>query len=195
MNVYLLRHGRTICNEQRRYQGRLDVPLSPEGEAALRPALFSAELVYVSPLRRARQTARILFPAARQAVVPEFAEMDFGAFEARTADEMADDAAYRAWVNGGCEECCPGGEDRASFCARVCAAFETLVDGAAARGEARLVVVAHGGTLRAVMERFALPERGYFDWNAPCGGGFALAWEEPLWREGRRLRLSGELSC
>ena len=40
MNVYLLRHGRTAWTEQHRYQGRRDIPLSPEGEAELRQADF-----------------------------------------------------------------------------------------------------------------------------------------------------------
>ena len=43
------------------------------------------------------------------------------------------------------------------------------------------------------MERFALPERGYFDWNAPCGGGYVLDWEEDLWQSERKLRLLREV--
>ncbi len=191
MTVWLLRHGRTRYNDERRYQGRLDVPLSPEGEAELRAADFSPELVYVSPLLRARQTARAIFPTARQIVVPEFAEMDFGAFDGRTADEMAEDAAYRAWVDGGCTAKCPNGESRAAFCERTCDAFVRLLDDR--QGE-MLAIVAHGGTLRAVMERYALPERDYFDWTSGNGGGYRLEYDESMWRERRRLRLAENVS-
>lgn len=193
MKIYLYRHGKTACNAERRYQGRLDVPLSAEGARGLRKAPFEAGSVYVSPLRRARESARILFPAARQIVVPGFAEMDFGAFDGRSAAEMEHDAGYRAWVDGGCEGRCPGGESRAAFCGRVLAAFEPVVAEAASCGEEPLVIVAHGGTLRAVMERCALPERGYFDWDAPCGGGYELAFDAALWEERRKLRLSAVL--
>ena len=31
MNIYLLRHGETEYNKQKRYQGTLDIPLSAEG--------------------------------------------------------------------------------------------------------------------------------------------------------------------
>ena len=48
MKVWLLRHGMTACNAEGRYQGRLDVPLSPEGAKALRAADFAPETVYVS---------------------------------------------------------------------------------------------------------------------------------------------------
>ena len=36
MLIYLLRHGRTEYNAQKRYQGQRDIPLSPEGLAQLR---------------------------------------------------------------------------------------------------------------------------------------------------------------
>lgn len=187
MNIWLLRHGRTRYNDERRYQGKLDIPLSPEGAAELLAAGFAPERVYVSALRRARETARIIFPNARQTVVPALAEMDFGVFEGRTADELAHDAAYRAWVDGGCMGQCPGGESRATFGARVCGAFEPLVDGAQ---EEDLVIVAHGGTVWTLMERYALPERAYFDWVCGNGGGYRLTFDGALWRERRKLRLA-----
>lgn len=192
MNIWLLRHGRTAYNEEHRYQGRTDVPLSPEGAAELRRAEISPPVVYVSPLRRTRQTAERLFPGARQVVVKDLAEMDFGAFEGRNYAEMEGDVEYRAWVDGGCEGRCPGGESRGEFCKRVCAAFSALAE-EAGEGSSPLVIVAHGGVQMAVMERFALPQRGYFDWSAPCGGGYVLEWEEDLWRQRRKLRLLREV--
>ena len=38
MLIYLLRHGLTEYNAQKRYQGQRDIPLSPEGAAQLRRA-------------------------------------------------------------------------------------------------------------------------------------------------------------
>ena len=110
MRVYLLRHGRTAYNDAQRYQGLRDIPLSQMGEEELRPAEEAPETVYVSPLSRARRTAELLFPHARQVPVEGFREMDFGAFEGRNYKEMEHDAAYRAWVEGGCEGTCPGGD-------------------------------------------------------------------------------------
>lgn len=195
MTVYLFRHGRTAYNDEKRYQGQRDIPLSDAGARELAKAPFETETVYVSPLSRASKSAEILFPSARQIAVPGLMEFDFGAFEGRNYIEMSDDADYRAWVEGGCEARCPGGESRAGFCARICAAFEPLVDEAARRGEEKLVIVAHSGTLHAVMEGFALPERGYFDWEPPCGGGYALSYDAALWAERKKLRLLETLSC
>ena len=193
MNIWVLRHGRTAYNAEYRYQGRTDVPLSPEGAVELRQAEITPPVVYVSPLCRTGQTASRIFPAAEQIAVKDLAEMDFGAFEGRNYVEMEHDPDYRAWVDGGCEGRCPGGESRGEFCDRVCGAFSTLVEDAAARKAPLLVLVAHGGVQMAVMERFALPERGYFDWNAPCGGGYVLDWEKELWQSRRKLRLLREV--
>ena len=194
MTIWLLRHGMTACNAERRYLGRrLDPPLSPEGARALRTADFMPETVYTSPLRRAQQTAEILFPTAKREMVADLAEMDFGDFEGRTADEMAEDTAFRAWVEKGCTTCCPNGETRAEFCARTCRAFAMLLDQTAAEGKEKLVIVAHGGTQRAVMERFAEPPCGYFDLRPPFGGGYVLAYDAALWQRERKLRLLREV--
>ena len=181
MTVYLLRHGETEWNAQRRYLGRTDLPLSSKGREELVHADFSPKTVYVSPLCRTAETAEILFPEAERQIVVDFREMDFGAFEGRSAAEMAEDPEYRQWVDGGCVGPVPGGESRAVFAGRTCAAFAALLDGAVTAGEDRLVIVAHGGTQMAVMERFARPRQDYYTWLGPNGGGYVLdasRWEQ-----------------
>lgn len=140
MKIWLIRHGLTRLGEEKRYQGRIDEGLSEKGRAELQraedvylekgevrnPERFPAH-VYVSPALRARETASILFPGAEQIIIPGLREMDFGAFDGRGWWEMEEDAAYRAWVDGGCLGRCPGGEDRASFSGRVCAAFQEIL--------------------------------------------------------------------
>lgn len=192
MKVELVRHGRTAYNETQRYQGLGDIPLSPAGEAELASAPEIPAAVYVSPLSRARRTAEVVFPGARQILVEDFREMDFGAFEGRNYREMEHDAAYRAWVDGGCNGTCPGGESREDFCRRVRRAFASLLDGALARGEDRVVIVAHGGVAMAVLEAWGHPGRDYFQWSTPCGGGFVLETDHALWRQ-RKLLLRGEV--
>ena len=187
MKIYLLRHGKTQYNTEKRYLGRTDVSLSPEGSGELTQAGFSPETVYISPLRRTAETAEILFPEARLVPVPDLREMDFGIFEGRTYLEMAGLPEYREWVDGGCLGKIPGGESKADFCERVRGAFAALADRAAKDGEKYLVIVAHGGTQMAVMERYALPRRDYFDWLGPYGGGYVL--DAARWEEERVLKL------
>ena len=187
MTVELIRHGETALQAEKRYQGTTDEPLSPAGIAMLKQCGRDVPRVYVSPRLRARQTADILFPTAEQIVIDGFAEMDFGAFEGRNYQEMEQDAEYRAWVDGGCTGRCPGGESREGFSARVCEAFEKLMD----RDDSQeLVIVAHGGTMMAVLERFGRPAREYYAWQRPCGAGWLLDADD--WKTGRTLRVLAE---
>ena len=174
MKIYLLRHGLTIYNTEKRYQGQRDIPLSAEGLAMLRKADFDTDLVYVSPLTRARQTAQVLFPTARQVQVPDLREMCFGSFEGRNYKEMEHDPDYLAWVQANCETTCPDGERKTDFCNRTCAAFSKLVDENLSQGRDLMVIVAHGGTQMSVMERYAVPHKEYYQWCAPNAGGYLL---------------------
>ena len=187
MLIYLLRHGQTEYNAQKRYQGQRDIPLSPEGAAQLRRADFDPDVVYVSTLQRTSQTARILFPEAKLVPVDGLKEMCFGSFEGRNFIEMEHDPDYLAWVNANCESPCPDGETKAFFSERVCRAFAALVDRALAEGEETLVILAHGGTQMAAMERYALPHADYYHWCAPNAGGYVL--DAGDWAEQRVLHL------
>lgn len=70
--LILLRHGETVNTQQRRITGTLDVPLSEQGRAASFPRVqellreFAIARVSSSPLSRARETASMLWTAARQ---------------------------------------------------------------------------------------------------------------------------------
>ena len=187
MLIYLLRHGLTEYNAQKRYQGQRDIPLSAEGLSQLRRADIDPKVVYITPLQRTAQTARVLFPEAELVVVKELQEMCFGSFEGKNYVEMEHDADYQAWVQANCESKCPDGERKDDFSNRICSAFSALVDKALADGEELLVILAHGGTQMAAMERYALPRRDYYAWCGPNAGGYVL--DAADWAEKRQLRL------
>lgn len=191
MIVELLRHGRTVLQEEGRYVGRTDDPLSAAGAEELLPAGRVPSVVYVSNKQRTAQTAGIVFPGARQLAVPGLEEMDFGRFEGHTFAELEHDVDYQAWFAGGCVGICPGGEGKAAFDQRVTAAFARLMDTAIARGEDRLTTVAHGGTIMAVLARWGQPRRDYFDWRVSCGCGYLL--DATRWVSERTLFLLTEI--
>ncbi len=191
MRVELIRHGETEWMKNRRYQGRTDVPLSEEGIRRLRPAGFHPAQIYVSGMKRADQTAEAIFPGVPRIAVPGLAEMDFGVFEGRTADEMADDAAYRTWVDGMCMGACPEGESTDGFCDRVCSAFAALMDRLCEDPDAKdCIIVAHGGTAMAVMDRYADIQRSFYEWHLKSGCGFILEGND--WKSRRTLHFLGE---
>ena len=187
MLVYLLRHGLTAYNAEKRYQGQRDIPLSAAGLAQLRRADIDPKVVYISTLQRTEQTARVLFPEAKLIAVDGLKEMNFGSFEGRNYVEMEHDPDYLAWVAANCESRCPDGERKDQFSQRICTAFAALVDQALTDGEPMLVILAHGGTQMAALERFALPHRDYYEWCGPNAGGFVLDARD--WADKRVLHL------
>ena len=65
MNILLVRHGETPWNREGRYQGRTDIPLSPDGEQQVRRlsdrlAHLRIDVAFASPLSRARATAEAI---------------------------------------------------------------------------------------------------------------------------------------
>lgn len=174
MEVILVRHGITEYNRDRRYQGHVDIPLSEEGRRELRPSDISVDKVFVSPLVRARETAELLFAGIDIEAVHDLIEMNFGVFDGRTADEMADDPDYTEWVNGMCEGKCPGGEDKPTFEARTCEAFLEIAS--LMPDDSRFAIVAHGGTQMALMSRFASEDKPYWMWQTKPGAGYRLSW-------------------
>ena len=117
MKCVLIRHGKTAGNLAGRYIGcRTDEPLCPEGIAQLREGRYPAvERVFASPLRRCRETARLLYPAMEMEIVEDFRECDFGAFEGLSYADLNGRADYQAWLDSGGEAPFPGGESKAEF--------------------------------------------------------------------------------
>jgi len=141
---------------------------------------------------RAKQTASICFPDSKQIITEDLREMDFGDFEGKTADDMKDDTAYLRWVDGGCEGPCPGGESLSSFSKRVCGAFNTIVRKAISDGEKCVVIVAHGGTIMAIMASYAgsahAGEAGsFYQWHIPHCCGWKAELNDTTWEHYPKL--------
>jgi broad specificity phosphatase PhoE len=156
--LYLARHGETDWNAANRWQGQTDIPLNANGRLqarAVADALRAPALsgVVSSDLSRAAETARII--AAELGVAVHYLdsalrERSFGCFEGLTRDECErfHPEAWRLWL---AERRPPvDGEPNEAFAARVLAATQRAAE-QVAREEAPVLVVTHGGALRAVV--------------------------------------------
>ncbi len=153
-DVLLVRHGETDENAAARFQGRLDTRLNERGREqsrALALALRDEGIValYASPLRRARETARIVGDAlGLRAVLDErLVEADAGDWAGRLiCDIVAGEAeGYARWRAADPTFRFPGGESVAEQSQRIAAALADV-----AAGPLPALVVTHGGTIRAV---------------------------------------------
>ncbi|MBY6054960.1 histidine phosphatase family protein [Leisingera daeponensis] len=144
--IWLLRHGQTEWNAERRIQGQLESPLTPQGvEQARRQATLMAPVMaqkpacYASPLGRAQQTADIALGGAPFVTDPRLAEAYAGAFQGMSLAEVAAEYPQIHRANPRnldlfCEA--PGGEGYGRFHARILDFMQSLAGPS--------VVVAHG---------------------------------------------------
>jgi phosphoserine phosphatase len=104
MHILLVRHGETSWNREGRYQGRTDVPLSPDGEAQV--AALSTRLAHLpiadavaSPLARARRTAEVILGARGTPLELDagLVEISHGAWEGQLSSDV--EAAHAAMLD------------------------------------------------------------------------------------------------
>jgi broad specificity phosphatase PhoE len=156
--IVLIRHGETVGQSSIRLYGATDIALSSLGlqqiervAAAHRGEGFAA--VLASPLQRSRVAAELvaqaLVPPPPVTVVPEFKEVDFGAWEGWTFEEVADrdPEGLRRFHAEGLDFTYPGGESRRSFWERAQAGARRTL----AQAEGRVVAVLHKGVIKAVL--------------------------------------------
>ena len=177
--VHLIRHGATEASRRRLYYGRADVPLAPDAAEELlelkRQGIYpSAEgcRVFTTGMRRTDQTLEILYPGVKAEREPGLREMDFGDFELRGYEELKDDPAYQQWLTGDyLKNVCPGGESAEQHAARCVRALAGLLE----REKGDLLIICHGGTVTALMERL-FPDEGEnrWHWERPTGCGYTV---------------------
>jgi phosphoserine phosphatase len=152
--VYLARHGESDWNVERRWQGHADRPLTERGREqarALAERLEGVELeaIYASDLRRAWETADTVAHARGLEVVrlPELREVDVGSWSGLTRDECAArfPEAFERWRAGGSGW--DDGESYEEMAERIVTALSAL---AAHHPDGSILVVSHGGPIRAV---------------------------------------------
>lgn len=177
VKLVMIRHGKTASNRERRYLGKTDEPLCEEGRRELtsyikRELYPPVDAVFVSPMKRCRQTAAMLYPGIVPSVIEEWTEMDFGAFEGKTYEELKDDGRYQRWIDSGGMLPCPAGETKMNFSSRCERGFRRML--AMLRKEEKTVgMVVHGGTLMALLGRYG--GGSYFDYQADNGRGYICA--------------------
>ena len=194
--LFLLRHGKTLANEEKRYCGKTDLPLSEQGREELlekkeRGAYpdISRCTIYTSGMKRTTQTLRLLYPELAESFTEEkaFQEIDFGDFEMKSYEELKENSAYTEWVTkevdrihrGIQENPCPNGESWNKMNERVLVSLETIL-----KNDRSVAIFTHGGVISAIMAHFFPNERkSLYEWQPDFGEGYKITIADRLFYE------------
>jgi probable phosphoglycerate mutase len=151
MEITAIRHAATAWNQAKLFQGRTDIPLSPEGIAEAQswrwPSPLQPDLVVASPLQRASKTAQILFPGNIIETDDRLLELAMGEWEGqplKIGEGIAGSGREPGWR--GLDFAPPGGESLLQAMDRLRPFLLAL----AKRPEKRVALVTHKGVIHAL---------------------------------------------
>ncbi|HKM97087.1 MAG TPA: 2,3-diphosphoglycerate-dependent phosphoglycerate mutase GpmB [Buttiauxella sp.] len=153
LQVYLVRHGETQWNAERRIQGQSDSALTEKGErqaeqVAERAKTLGITHVISSDLGRTRHTAEIIALACGVDVTLDarLRELDMGVLERRNLDTLSDEEEgwRRQLVNGTADGRIPEGESMLEMSERMHAALNACLN---LPSGSRPLLVSHGMAL------------------------------------------------
>ncbi len=161
MKIYLMRHGETDWNRAGKIQGNVNVPLNDKGRAVAQATAegmrdMAFDVIFASPLERARETAAIIAAGRGQEIVTDarLREISFGEFEGITWEQINEDPAnesilhfFKAPEKYVAER---GAESLEAICARAQDFIDTEVLPREGQCE-QMLIVAHGSFNRAFM--------------------------------------------
>jgi alpha-ribazole phosphatase len=184
--LHILRTGGTGAKEDRRFVGRLDLPLNERGADELRALRDNftyprAEIVLASPLLRCVETAELLYPDTYLETMGEFADLGLGAFEGKTFNELESDPAFQNWIKNSRENPPPGGEDIGEFQQRIVRGAVAIFNRMMEEKLRDVALITHGGVIMSLLTGIALPKRAMGEWAAENGTGYTLLYTPQMW--------------
>ncbi|MCL2285378.1 MAG: histidine phosphatase family protein [Firmicutes bacterium] len=179
MNIHLIRHGKTIANEQKLYCGKTDLPLSDNGveEILSIKGIYPqyVDLFFTSPLLRAVQTLEHIYGNVDNVSLSGMEEYHFGQFEMKSYEQLKNDAGYQAWITDGTGHIpCPGGESRQEFTHRVLRCYGLLIEEYLHVNS--VVLISHGGVITTIMEHLFPSKHHFYEWQPKPGRGYTISY-------------------
>lgn len=196
--LYLIRHGITQGNLDGKYIGQTDLALCPEGRRTIEllhadEVYPEIEKVYSSPLLRCLETAEIIYPEQKLMIVDDLEEMNFGDFEGKTADQLADLREYADWIHGGVDAAPPNGEKFRDFQLRCIEGLDTVYSDMMRSGVHYAACVTHAGVITNLLCGFGLPKGKPKDFMCGPGEGFEIVLSAFLWQKGPAFEITRKI--
>lgn len=196
--IHFIRHAMCQANEEGRYIGVTESPVSQKGRSELMAKASQfiyppADKVYTSPLRRCIDTAAFLYPEGYARVMPELREMSFGDFEGKTLFELRGREDYKEFLKGGLDNPPPNGESLRHVVERCCDGLDFIVRDMMKNSYENAAVVTHGGIIMNMMSCFGLPKYSPNDFACDFGEGYTVLVTAQMWQQSGAFEILGKL--
>ncbi|MGN0377355.1 MAG: histidine phosphatase family protein [Suilimivivens sp.] len=161
MKIYLIRHGETDYNKDKRLQGQCDIELNDYGRELARITAeglkdIPFDIIYTSPLKRAKETAQII-AGDRNATwfeEPRIQEICFGEYEGKCCGRNNFNVPDKAFLNFFFDTAHystpPGGESFEDILKRT-GDFLAELTGKREYAQKTVLVSTHGCALKAIL--------------------------------------------
>lgn len=174
VDLYLVRHGITKANMEKRYVGQTDVPLAADSRPQLQElknALQSVSWnrVISSDLRRCTETLDLICPDIPCVVDAGLREMNFGLWEMKTYEDLKHNRRYRKWIENPETVFPEEGEKYQEFSERVGTWLHEFLKTSSG---GNYLIVTHGGVIRHILMQM---KAAASFWEAPAPHGKAVA--------------------
>jgi broad specificity phosphatase PhoE len=153
--LILIRHAQSDYTLENRYCGFSDPPLNNIGRwQSKRMAAYlknvSVNMVYSSDLRRAYETAKIVFKNGSIEKLTDLREMNFGIFEGLKYEEIIEKypKRYKDWTDNPIKVKIPEGETLESLSKRVREGLSLILS---QHKDSEIALVTHGGPIRIIL--------------------------------------------
>lgn len=160
MKLYIVRHGETDWNKERRIQGQVDIPLNEFGRNLARKTAVGLKEIpfavcFSSPLGRAKETAELILEGREISIIEDkrLMEMGFAEWEGGCCSKEGwnvPDAFQRFFDDPEHYVPAPGGEDFADVKRRTGAFLEWLYGQTQYEGS-NILITTHGAALAGLL--------------------------------------------
>jgi len=182
LDLFLVRHGVTDWNKEKRYLGHTDRGVLKSELIQLENLKktlrnYSFDQVYSSDLRRCQETVAYLNLSGQMTHDARVREMNFGDWEGKTYNELQADSTYRDWLDNWEDHPIPNGECGAAFKARIDSFVQDLLEHAnneSIKEQKKFLIMTHGGVIRYLVSKF-VPSTSFWELSISHGHCITLS--------------------
>lgn len=161
LDLYLVRHGITKWNLEKRYLGHTDESLLDIERNKLHPLQkivknITFDYCYSSDLKRCIETFHYILPNNFVCLDARLRELNFGDWEGLTYENLKHNLTYQEWLSDWEKKAPPNGESLVQLNERLHQFWRDIQSIQSPTPHKKILIMTHGGVIRSMMNSFGV---------------------------------------